>query len=423
MMIRFYRRLLGQHAVLENCFYVDLVNALRPDEIERLKWLITEPQTVVTDETGIVDSKILEIGPRLSVETPFSSNAIAICRSMGIVVRRIETSVRHSLVGRKAEDIVEKNLDRMTQTVYSEVITTFGSGLQPDPVSSVFILEQGEQALREANTKLGLGMDDWDITYYTELFQRLGRNPTDVELFQVGNANSEHSRHWFFRGIQIIDGHEMPSSLFDVVQEPWKRGAGNSITAFRDNSGVIYGAEVLAFVPTKPGHPSPFRIVRTLQHITATAETHNHPTLIAPFPGAETGSGGRIRDNRAVGRGGLVHAGLAGYCVGNLHIPGVKIPGEVVGNDPSHRHASPLEILLRGSDGISDYGNKIGEPLLGGFTRSFGQTVNGARREFRKPVLYSAGFGRLNDTHVKKSDPETGMLIVRIGGTAYSIGV
>ena len=429
-MIRLYRRSDRQHAVREECFYVDFIGTPRQKEIDLLKWLISEPLTVVGEEPAMTNREVLEIGPRLSVETPFSSNAVAICQSMGLPVRRIEMSTRY-VVGDglgisstpNSDEIVEHHLDRMTQVVYESSIATFDTGIQPESVTTIAILENGEQALREANTKLGLGMDDWDVSYYTKLFQRLGRNPTNVELFQVGNANSEHSRHWFFRGVQVIDGTEMKERVFQLVQEPWRRNRGNSITASKDNSGVIRGVEVLALAPRQSGHPCSFKKEKILQHITGTAETHNHPTLIAPFPGAETGSGGRIRDSRAVGRGGLVHAGLAGYCVGNLHISGYEIPGEHVGGESNRRTASPLEILVQGSNGVSDYGNKIGEPLLGGFCRSFGQMVNGARREFRKPVLYSAGFGRLNDIHVKKCEPETGMCIVRIGGPAYRIGV
>ena len=419
-MLKIYRNKSGEHS-FEECFYIELQRVLAPDELELLKWLISGSLDNLSFEPSFGDVEVIEIGPRLSVETAFSSSAVAICRSMGLPVRRIEMSTRYP--NRNREEIINAHLDPMTQAVYEASLTTFDSGLTPETVSTVCILEQGEEALREANTKLGLGMDEWDIAYYTKLFQRLGRNPTNVELFQIGNANSEHSRHWFFRGIHVIDGSKMPESLMDVVREPWKRNAGNSITAFKDNSGVMRGIEVLAFAPTKPGQPSPLCMVQVLQHLTATAETHNHPTLIAPFPGAETGAGGRIRDNRAVGRGGLVHAGLAGYCVGNLHIPGFVIPREDIGGARSRRTASPLEILIEGSNGISDYGNKIGEPLLGGFTRTFGQMFNNKRREFRKPVLYSAGFGRINDGHVEKHEPEIGMLIVRIGGPAYRIGV
>lgn len=429
MLMRLYRSPSGQKHSFEECFYVELQRALAPNETDLLKWLISDPLSSVSDESGLKDKEVVEIGPRLSVETPFSSSAVAICQSMGLPVHRIERSSRYQygpghMVSSKpsANEIIQQFLDPMTQEVYETSPTTFDSGLSPEPVSVVGILEQGEKALREANTTLGLGMDDWDIAYYTKLFMRLGRNPTNVELFQVGNANSEHSRHWFFRGDQVINGTVMPETLMDVVKATLKNGS-NSLVAFHDNAGVMRGTDVPMFVSGEPGWPSSLVVLPALQHITATAETHNHPTLIAPFPGAETGAGGRIRDSRAVGRGGLTHAGLSGYCVGNLHIPGFNIPGETIGGEQSRRHASPLHILIQGSNGVSDYGNKIGEPLLGGFCRTFGLVVNDVRREFRKPVLYSAGIGRLLDSHVGKRSPETGMLIVRIGGPAYRIGV
>jgi phosphoribosylformylglycinamidine synthase len=416
MLIRLYRRLAGQYD-LEECFYIEPLLALAPYEVKRLMWLITGPDDEVSYDSHL-QGHVVEVGPRLSVETPFSSNAVGICQSMGILALRIEKSIRYS-----AEKLDSVKMDPLTQEIYPEPLTTFGLGCDPEPVMISPVLGWREKALITANIEFGLGMDMKDIEYYTQMFLRLGRNPTDVELFQIGNGNSEHSRHHFFRGIQVIDGVEMPESLMDIVKAPWKVNPGNSLVAFHDNSGVIQGCEVPVLLPSSPGQPSFFYTKRLMLHKTITAETHNHPTLIAPFPGANTGSGGRIRDNRAVGRGGLTHAGLAGYAVGNLHIPDYNIPGETIGGESVASHASPLEILLQGSDGVSDYGNKIGEPLIGGFTRSFGQMVNGARREFRKPVLYSAGVGRLDDRHLHKKSPEHGMHIVRIGGPAYRIGV
>lgn len=415
MLIRLYRRLSGQFD-FEECFYFEFAKAPEPSELSLLIWLIKGPCEVVRYDPYI--HEVVEVGPRLSVETPFSSNAVGICRSMGIPVLRIEMSTRYWA---EKPDLIK--IDPLTQEIYPEPLVTFGLGQDPEPVLNIPILTDGEKALAAANIILGLGMDTGDIEYYTQMFQQLGRNPTDVELFQIGNGNSEHSRHHFFRGIQVIDGVEMPDSLMDIVKAPWKANRCNSLVAFHDNSGVIMGDEVLMLQPSKPGQPSSFHFFPVYLHKTITAETHNHPTLIAPFPGANTGSGGRIRDNRAVGRGGQTHAGLAGYAVGNLYIQGYKIPGENIGGEKVASHASPLEILLQGSDGVSDYGNKIGEPLIGGFTRSFGQIINGARREFRKPVLYSAGVGRLDDRHLTKRNPDQGMHIVRIGGPAYRIGV
>jgi phosphoribosylformylglycinamidine synthase len=292
-------------------------------------------------------------------------------------------------------------------------------------VQIIPVLEQGEDALRAANKLLGLGMDSWDITYYTELFRKYGRNPTDVELFQIGNANSEHCRHWYFKGKMVIDGVEMPECLLDIVRAPLLAVSGLNVSmlAFNDNVGALYGHRVQFFVPANPGQPSEFKSVQRTLHPTATAETHNHPTLIAPYPGAATKIGGRIRDTCAGGRGSLIGFGTAGYCVGNLFLPGdYKIPGEVIGGEVSNKHATPLRILLEGSNGDFDYGNQFGEPTIGGFTRTFCQIVSGERREFRKPIFYGGGVGHIEDKHTKKQTPEKGMLIVAIGGPAYDIG-
>ena len=412
----------------ELCFYIDSQGEISKGDISKLQWLISE--TYQPDKTGMESTlkrdNFVEIGPRLNVETPFSSNAVAIAHAIGITnVRRIEHSIRHIVTPSQDKTaIIEAYLDPMTQVVYPEELSDFGPAAKPEPVKIIPILEQGEEALRALNTSLGLGMDPFDITYYTELFQKRGRDPTDVELFQIGNANSEHSRHWFFRGKLVIDGTAMPETLFDIVRAPLAaKNNTNSVIAFHDNAGAIIGFDVSTFEPMYPGAPSVFTTHQRTWHITATAETHNHPTLIAPFSGAETGAGGRIRDTGAAGRGSLIGIGLAGYNVGNLFLPGYLIPGENVGGEMIRGQATPLSILIEGSNGISDYGNKFGEPLIGGFTRTFGQIVSGERLEFRKPVLYTAGQGQIAAEHAKKHAPEVGMCVIAIGGPAYRIGV
>jgi phosphoribosylformylglycinamidine synthase len=222
----------------------------------------------------------------------------------------------------------------------------------------------------------------------------------------------------------VIDGVEMPECLLDIVRAPLLAVSGQdvSILAFNDNVGALHGYRVDFFTPINPGNPSGFKLVQRTLHLTATAETHNHPTLIAPYPGAATKIGGRIRDTCAGGRGSLIGFGTAGYCVGNLFIPGYKIPGEIVGGEVSDKHATPLRILLEGSNGDFDYGNQFGEPTIGGFTRTFCQVVDGERREFRKPIFYGGGVGHIDGKHTKKHTPEKGMLIVAIGGPAYDIG-
>jgi phosphoribosylformylglycinamidine synthase len=419
---------------LEFGFYIETTGELTEKEIFKLEWLIAE--TFEPANTGpkpfLAQKDVAEIGPRISIETPFSSNAVSICRSMGLTkVTRIESTRRYKLDGNQSENQIFKNhLDRMTEQHYPDGILSFDTGIVPEEVHIVDLIGRSKYALEEINSILGLGMDKWDMDYYYELFTKvLGRNSTDVELFQIGNANSEHSRHPFWKGVQVIDGVRMQWTLMDVIKSSlwknasWKLPTDRTLKAFNDNAGVMRGFETQLILPAVSGSFSEMQLCNKTIHISATAETHNHPTFVAPFPGAETGSGGRIRDNSAVGRGGITGIGIAGYFVGNLFIPNYEISGEVVGKNKPSKYASPLEILIEGSRGIHSYGNKFGEPLTGGFCRTFGQIVDNEWREPRKPILYTGGIGHIFDEHLEKEKPEIEMIIVRIGGPAYPIGV
>lgn len=424
MLYTFFRTFASRKE-FEECYYVDAPSGLDLEAMKRIRWLLERPDATVTLSTQVPEgTDVLEIGPRLNIETAFSSNAVRICENMGVSVQRIEMSRRFIAVRDEHVVILARECDRMTETFYANPLTTFDTGIQPEPVRFIDILGEGEDALREANRELGLGMDDTDIAHWTAMFRTLGRNPTDVELFQIGNGNSEHSRHWFFKGRIVIDGVAQTHTLLDMIREPWQKDPGTNIIAFNDNAGVFRGNTVSLLLPERPGKPSRYYLQRVLVHLAITAETHNHPTMWEPFEGAATGSGGCIRDKFAVGRGALVSFGGAGYCVGNLHVPGYEIPGEETGHGQTYAtFASPSHILVRGSDGVSDYGNKIGEPLIGGFCRSFGQVVGDNRTEFLKPVLYAAGMSFVPDASIPKGDAEIGLVIVRIGGPAYRVGV
>jgi phosphoribosylformylglycinamidine synthase len=297
--------------------------------------------------------------------------------------------------------------------------------MAPEPVFSVPLKEEGKAALKRINREMGLGLDDWDIDYYYNLFVKdIGRNPTNVECFDLSQSNSEHSRHWFFRGRLVIDGREMPHDLMQIIRQTLEANPGNSVIAFKDNSSAIRGYEIETIVPVRPGTASGFRGSRLFYNIIFTAETHNFPSGVAPFPGAETGTGGRIRDVQATGRGSLVVAGTAAYCVGNLRIPGYELPWEEVSFSYPANLASPLAIEIEASNGASDYGNKFGEPLIQGFTRSFGLRLpDGERREWLKPIMFTGGVGQMDAGHTEKNQPAKGMLVTKVGGPAYRIGM
>ncbi len=429
MITRFYRLMGG----FEHCFYVETDAPLTAVEFNAVGWIIAETyeQHLTARSSHFSDQPIVEIGPRLGVETAFSSNAVDICRNAGIdKVKRVECSTRYLVTDAMPQDrILAEHMDFMMQQHYLNPLgaDAFSNLKAPEPMEYISLLGlDGKEVLGKVNGVLGLGMDEDDTRYYVDMYRRYGRSSTNVELMQIGNCNSEHCRHGFFRGIMVIDGTPMPETLLDLVRAPLlKLGTDhNSIAAFNDNAGVIRGTKVLWLKPKNPGQASSFVLVPRFMHITHTGETHNNPTMIAPFPGAETGTGGRIRDNAAVGRGGLIIAGAAGYCVGNLHLPGYEITGEATGHaDEALPCASPRKILIEASNGCSSYGNKFGEAVICGFARTFGLIVDGQRREFLKPILFSAGQGRIPDIQVKKREPEKGMLIVRSGGPAFRIGV
>ena len=222
----------------------------------------------------------------------------------------------------------------------------------------------------------------------------------------------------------IIDGEKKDRSLFRIVKDtltPERRS--NSVIAFNDNSSAIQGFEITTIQPEQPGKPSKFIQEKFMSHILLSAETHNFPSGVAPFPGAETGTGGRIRDVQATGTGANVTAGTSAYAVGSLNIPGYDLPWEEKWNYPSNL-AKPLTIEIDASNGASDYGNKFGEPVITGYTRSFGMRLpNGERREYIKPIMFSGGVGQLDARHIHKGEPEEGMLVVKVGGPAYRIGL
>lgn len=427
-MQRLYRLV---HAGHENCFYVEVSAPLVPDELSILRWLIAEtfePQHL-GDRTFLVsgNGEVVEVGPRLNFETAFSTNAVAICRSCGLhKVSRVEKSRRWMLPRGESQDVfLAGHHDRMTECAYPRPLESFETGLVPEPVLTVPLLERGIDALHAINQELGLGMDAWDLSFYYDLFtKRFRRNPTNVECFQLAQANSEHSRHWFFKGKLIIDGKAAPEPLMEVIKSTLRANPSNSVIAFRDNSSGIRGYEVATILPAAPGKCSPFALWKGHYDIIFTAETHNFPSGVAPFPGAETGTGGRIRDVHAAGKGALVIAATAGYCVGNLNIKGFPIPGEDGSFVYPSNLASPIQILIGESNGASDYGNKFGEPVIQGFARSFGLRLpDGSRREWVKPIMFTGGVGQLDSRHIKKGDPHKGMLVIQIGGPAYRIGI
>jgi phosphoribosylformylglycinamidine synthase len=432
----------------EYCFYIETSLPLSPDDTELLRWLLTETfepdnfseESFLTRnaEPG-TQNFLLEVGPRMNFTTAWSTNAVSVCHSCGLTkVSRIERSRRYKFLPTEDAEIRQADFvsslltshsslfyDRMTECPYPQRLATFETGIRPEPFYYVPLMREGRPALEKINREMGLGLDDWDVAYYYNLFVNdIKRDPSNVECFDLSQSNSEHSRHWFFKGRLVIDGEVMPGDLMSIIRETLEKNPNNSVIAFKDNSSAIRGYRMRTLVPESPGGFSRFRDREVSCHIIFTAETHNFPSGVAPFPGAETGTGGRIRDVQATGRGALVIAGTAAYCVGNLMVPGYVLPWEDESFAYPENLASPLTIEIEASNGASDYGNKFGEPVIQGFTRSFGLRLpDGERREWIKPIMFTGGIGQMDARHIEKKPPAKGMLVTKVGGPAYRIGM
>lgn len=428
----------------EKCYHVETTVPIqiKSKAESLLRWLLKHPQGDRSSlhlqsllPAGKNETILIEVGPRFNFSTPFSTNCVNICQNVGLTqVIRLESSVRY-LIGYTGnipdtDKLMELLSDRMTECRYTRdnlPTNSFNEQLPQSQESWYFVpvMERGRKALEEVNDKLGLSFSDWDLEYYTNLFEKtLKRNPTTVELFDCAQSNSEHSRHWFFRGKIIVDGIEQPQSLIRMIMGTQSHTNANNTIKFSDNSSAIKGFKHLTIRPQRFNGPGAIAVQSVESDLIFTAETHNMPTAVAPFSGASTGTGGRLRDVQGVGRGGLPIAGTAGYCVGCLNIPGFPQSYE----NPNYVYPSsfskPLKILIEASNGASDYGNKFGEPLITGFVCSYGLTnAQGDRDEYVKPIMFSGGMGVMESSMRQKLDPKHGMLLAKIGGPVYRIGV
>ncbi|PSC73466.1 putative phosphoribosylformylglycinamidine chloroplastic mitochondrial [Micractinium conductrix] len=422
----------------ELCYNISTTAPLTAEESETLAWLLRETfePELLTGGTEFpspaANDAVVEVGPRMSFSTAWCANALSICASCGLdKVDRIEVSRRYLLRGSAPLSAEEHTRfaalvhDRMTEQIYPEPLASFASATVPAPVTTIPVLAHGRAALEAINKEMGLAFDEWDLDYYTAMFRdELKRDPTNVELFDMAQSNSEHSRHWFFNADLYMDGEKTEETLFDIVKDTWLKNKNNSVIGFKDNSSAIRGGPVTPLLPAKPGGLSELHPQERDWDVLLTAETHNFPCAVAPYPGAETGAGGRIRDTHATGIGSMMGAATAGYCTGNLHIDGYELPWEDESFEYPASLAPPLQILIDASNGASDYGNKFGEPLVCGYTRTFGQRLpSGERREWIKPIMFSGGLGQIDHSHLYKNDPDLGMLVVKIGGPAYRIGM
>ena len=409
--------------------FVALREVLNEEEGRLLEELLRYgPQHETSD---VPQGRLLLVVPRLGTISPWSSKATDIAHICGLqTIERLERGVAHWLDGELSEDEIAAILplihDRMTQAVLHELeaAKALFEQAEPRPLVTVDLLGEGPQALIEADRTLGLALASDEIDYLVENFRELERNPSDVELMMFAQANSEHCRHKIFNADWIIDGERMEDSLFQMIRNSTDQAPDGVLSAYSDNSAVVSGSLATRFMPNPIDHI--YRSHAEAVQILMKVETHNHPTAISPYPGAATGSGGEIRDEGATGRGARPKAGLTGFSVSNLRIPGTEQKWEEDFGKPD-RIASALEIMLEAPIGGAAYNNEFGRPNLAGYFRTYEEKVAGAGgieiRGYHKPIMLAGGLGNIRNEHVEKGTIPPGARIVVLGGPAMLIGL
>ena len=372
--------------------------------------------------------------PRPGTISPWSSKATDILHNCGLTqVRRIERGIQFRIA--IAQQLNPEELasldqllhDRMTQVVLDgiDLADVLFHSADPSPMQSVDILGQGKSALIHANTSMGLALAEDEIDYLFRCFGELGRNPHDIELMMFAQANSEHCRHKIFNASWSIDGAQQDHSLFAMIRNTHQQSPQGVLSAYSDNAAVMAGHSGERFFPAPDSQQYGFS--EEPIHILMKVETHNHPTAIAPFPGASTGSGGEIRDEGATGRGAKPKAGLTGFSVSNLRLPELPQPWEEDLGKPTHI-ASALDIMIEGPIGGAAFNNEFGRPNLCGYFRSFEAVVTNEEgaaetRGYHKPIMLAGGIGNIRKSHVHKGEIEVGAQLVVLGGPAMLIGL
>ncbi len=421
--------------------------ALAPDlnAVSVEYWHLAEVSEPLTDAEKAVLDRLLQYGdppprrqpvgeflfvvPRMGTVSPWSSKATDIARHCGLAkLRRLERGTGYHFWGPfgphywSIEPLIH---DRMTESVLASLTAAeeLFQRFEPRPLAAIPLLGQGARSLEEANSRLGLALSADEIEYLAALFRAEGRDPTDVEITMFAQANSEHCRHKIFNASWIVDGQPQPMSLFGMIRHTHEANPQGTIVAYSDNAAVMEGRDVRRFAPAAGGR---YGYAEGRLHTLMKCETHNHPTAISPFPGASTGSGGEIRDEGATGRGGKPKAGLCGFSVSHLRMPGWEQPWEASLGRPA-RIASPLQIMLDGPIGAASFNNEFGRPNLAGYFRTFEMPMElgstSAAWGYHKPIMIAGGIGNIEERHAFKSAVPAGAPFIQIGGPGMLIGM
>ena len=384
----------------------------------------SDSQTREHDPAWFADFVVV---PRPGTISPWSSKATDIVRGCGLTtVQRVERGIAWRFIGLDSVDAAELNryapiFDKMTEAPFIDLdigATLFATDA-PRPLVHIGSVASLDADLLSANAELGLGLSDIELDYLVRAYNDLGRPPTDVELMMFAQVNSEHCRHKIFNAAWTIDGARHNTSLFDMIRHTHATHPGSVLSAYSDNSAVTTGWPAATFAPDAS---QVYRAQASEHHILMKVETHNHPTAISPFPGAATGSGGEIRDEAATGRGSRAKAGLTGFSVSNLRVPGHARAWEEDHGKPD-RITSALDIMLEAPIGAAAFNNEFGRPALLGYFRTFEQTVDGTSFGYHKPIMLAGGLGNISPANVLKQTVEVGDKVIVLGGPAMLIGL
>ena len=399
---------------------------LTADDAAKLEALI-DAQSVAAPQLSDGLNLFL-VTPRLGTVSPWASKATDIAHNCGLSqITRIERGMAVWVSGRLNED--EKRAwasllhDRMTESVLPDFQAAAKLFAHPEAqtFATVDVLGGGRDALVKANTELGLALSPDEIDYLVENYRALNRNPSDVELMMFAQANSEHCRHKIFNADFVLNGQAQEKSLFRMIRDTHEAHPEGTVVAYKDNASIIEGAKIWRFYPHAAENQG-YRFAEEDTHILMKVETHNHPTAIAPFAGAATGAGGEIRDEGATGRGARPKAGLTGFTVSNLNIPGFAQPWEQPYGKPGHL-ASALDIMIDGPIGGAAFNNEFGRPNLLGYFRTFEQEFDGQMRGYHKPIMIAGGLGNIQAQQTHKNEIPEGALLIQLGGPGMLIGL
>ena len=416
--------------------FADVGAALDLEQQQLLDRLLRYGPTQPPQQEAASDPVVeLLVVPRPGTISPWSSKATDIAHNCGLAtIKRLERGVLyriHGITEAALQPLAPALHDRMTQSILrttAEAAVLFAA-TAPKPMTSVPVLQGGKQALMDANRELGLALADDEIDYLVQAFMELGRDPHDIELMMFAQANSEHCRHKIFNASWTVDAKAESHSLFGMIRNTYAANSQGILSAYKDNAAVFEGFSGGRFFPDPASKRYGFH--QEPVHILVKVETHNHPTAIAPFPGASTGAGGEIRDEGATGIGSKPKAGLTGFTVSNLKIPGFVQPWETDYGKPAH-FASALSIMIEGPLGGAAFNNEFGRPALCGYFRTFEmQTAEPASTEigvteirgYHKPIMIAGGYGNIRAQHVQKKDIPVGAKLIVLGGPAMLIGL